>query len=131
MASSGMFRRVVLVRTDVSEELRDFFIRVTRIGGLGTRLGVNSNRRTLRRNTKVQLVTGSVVPSSAILVNLMKEAQSSSETLVLTRATWRPRRHRSLKNSYFHTHPLSSSLPPSLSHLWHNGQLKRFYRIDK
>jgi hypothetical protein len=29
-----------------------------------------------------------VVPSSPILVTLMKEAPSSSETLVLTRATW-------------------------------------------
>jgi hypothetical protein len=33
------------------------------------------------------LVTGSVVPSSSILVTLMKEALSSSETSVLTRAT--------------------------------------------
>jgi hypothetical protein len=31
----------------------------------------------------------SVVPSSPILVALMKEALSSSETSVLTRATWR------------------------------------------
>jgi hypothetical protein len=35
------------------------------------------------------LVTASVVPSSAILVTLMKEALKSSETSVLTRATWR------------------------------------------
>jgi hypothetical protein len=35
------------------------------------------------------LVTASVVPSSPILVSLMKEALSSSETLVLTRATRR------------------------------------------
>jgi hypothetical protein len=35
------------------------------------------------------LVTASVVPSSPILVNLMKEALSSSETSVLTRATRR------------------------------------------
>jgi hypothetical protein len=35
------------------------------------------------------LVTGSVVPSSPILVTLMKEALSSSETSVLTRATRR------------------------------------------
>jgi hypothetical protein len=47
MASSGMLRRVALVRTDVSEELRAFFIRVTRIGELGTTLAVTSNRRTL------------------------------------------------------------------------------------
>jgi hypothetical protein len=35
------------------------------------------------------LVTASVVSSSLILVTLMKEALSSSETSVLTRATWR------------------------------------------
>jgi hypothetical protein len=34
------------------------------------------------------LVTASVVSSSPILVTLMKEALSSSETSVLTRATW-------------------------------------------
>jgi hypothetical protein len=35
------------------------------------------------------LVAASVVPSSPILVALMKEALGSSETSVLTRATWR------------------------------------------
>jgi hypothetical protein len=45
MASSGMLRRVALVRTDVSEELSASFIRVTRIGELGTALAVTSNRR--------------------------------------------------------------------------------------
>jgi hypothetical protein len=44
MASSGMLRRVDLVRTDVSEELSASFIRVTRIGELGT-LAVTSNSR--------------------------------------------------------------------------------------
>jgi hypothetical protein len=44
-----MLRRVALVRTDVSEELSTSFIRVTRIGELGTTLAVTSNRRTLRR----------------------------------------------------------------------------------
>jgi hypothetical protein len=52
MASSGMLRRVALVRTDVSEELNASFIRVTRIGELGTTLAVTSNRRTLLRNSK-------------------------------------------------------------------------------
>jgi hypothetical protein len=47
MASSRMLRRVALVRTDVSEERSASFIRVTRIGELGT-LAVTSNRRTLR-----------------------------------------------------------------------------------
>jgi hypothetical protein len=36
MVSSGVLRRVALVRTDVSDELSAFFIRVTRIGELGT-----------------------------------------------------------------------------------------------
>jgi hypothetical protein len=40
MASSGMLRRVTLVRTDVAEELSAPIIRVTRISELGT-LAVN------------------------------------------------------------------------------------------
>jgi hypothetical protein len=48
MVSSGMLRRVALVRTDVSEELIASFISVTRIGELGTTLAVTSNRRTVR-----------------------------------------------------------------------------------
>jgi hypothetical protein len=48
-----MLRRVVLVKTDVSEELRASFIRVTRIDELGTTLAVTSNRRTLPRNTTI------------------------------------------------------------------------------
>jgi hypothetical protein len=56
MASSGMLRHVALVRTDVSEERSASFIRMTKIGGLGT------------------LAITSVVPSSPMLVTLMKEA---------------------------------------------------------
>jgi hypothetical protein len=55
MPSSGMLRRVALVRTDVSEELSASFFRMTRIGELGTTL-------------------------ASFLVNLMKEALRSSET---------------------------------------------------
>jgi hypothetical protein len=48
MVSSGMLRRVALVRTEVLEELSSSFIRETRIGEMGTTLAVTSNRRTLR-----------------------------------------------------------------------------------
>jgi hypothetical protein len=67
MVSSGMLRRVALVRTDVSEEPHLVFLRSVR------RL----------------LVAACVVPSSPILVTMMKEAPGSSDTSVLTRATRR------------------------------------------
>jgi hypothetical protein len=66
-----MLCRVALVIIDVSEEL-SASIKVTRISELGTTLAVTS-----------------VVPSSPIFVTPMKEALSSSETSVLTRATRR------------------------------------------
>jgi hypothetical protein len=44
MVSSRMLRRVALVRADDSEEPSAFFIRVTRIGEIGTTLAVTSNR---------------------------------------------------------------------------------------
>jgi hypothetical protein len=74
-----MLSRVALVRTVVWEELSASFIRVTRIGELGTTLAVTSS-------VPLLLVMASVVPSSPILVTLMKEALSSSETSVLTKA---------------------------------------------
>jgi hypothetical protein len=43
MVSSEMLCNVALVRSDVSEELSAFFIRVTRIGELGTTLAVTRN----------------------------------------------------------------------------------------
>jgi hypothetical protein len=61
---------VALVRTDVSEEhstVKKYLVFLRRMHRL--------------------LVTASVVPSSPILVSLMKEALCSSETSVLTRAT--------------------------------------------
>jgi hypothetical protein len=69
--SSGMLRRVALVRADVSEEHSSSSLRLTKIGELGTTLAVTSNRRSVR---------------SPILDTLMEEL-SSSETSVLTRAT--------------------------------------------
>jgi hypothetical protein len=43
MVSSGLLRRVAPVRTDVSEEPGASFIRVTKIGELGTTQGATSN----------------------------------------------------------------------------------------
>jgi hypothetical protein len=84
-----MLRRVALVRTYVSEELNASFIRVTRIGEIRTTLAVTSNRRTPRRNissVRRLLVTANIL-ISLILLTRMKEALSSPESSVLTRAT--------------------------------------------
>jgi hypothetical protein len=73
-----MLRGLSLVRTDVSDELSSFFIRVTRVPMI-----------VFLRSVRRLLVTASVVPSLPILVNLMMEALSSFETSVLARATRR------------------------------------------
>jgi hypothetical protein len=80
MSSSGILRRVALVRTDVWEEHTASIIRMTRIGELRTTLVLPSNRSCVLR----LLVTANVVHSSHILVSLMMEAIRSSETSVLT-----------------------------------------------
>jgi hypothetical protein len=80
MVSSGLLRRVALVRTDVSEEPGASFIRVTKVRWL--------------------LVAACVVPSSSIFVALMKEAQGSSETSVLTTAT----RRNNPEDTILHSH---------------------------
>jgi hypothetical protein len=85
MASSGMLRPVALVRTEVSEKLSVSIIRVTRIGELGTTWAQFVFFLSVRRLR----VTANVVPSSPILVTLMKEALGSSETSIFTRTTRR------------------------------------------
>jgi hypothetical protein len=112
MTCSGMLRRVALVRTDVSEEHSASFIRVTRIGELGTTLAVTNNRRTQRRNNilyielycsttissqRALLVTADV-SSSPILDILMIEVLRSSETSPLKGHTayYPKRRHASV-----------------------------------
>jgi hypothetical protein len=49
MVSSGMLRRVPLVRTDISEEPSASFIRATRIGELGTTLAATSNQHAAKK----------------------------------------------------------------------------------
>jgi hypothetical protein len=68
-----MLRRVNIVRTDVSEELSVSIIRVTRIGEIGTTLAVTSSQL-------VSVASYGYVSSSPILITLMIEALSSSET---------------------------------------------------
>jgi hypothetical protein len=80
-----LLRRVALVRTDVSEEPGASFIRVTKIGELGTTQAHLVFLRSVRR----LLVAACVVPSLPILVTLIKEAPGSTETSLLTRATRR------------------------------------------
>jgi hypothetical protein len=79
-----MLRRAALVSTDVSEDLSASYIRLRRIGEVGTKLA-----ELFLRSMRRLLVTANVVPSSPILVALMKVALSSFETTALTRATQR------------------------------------------
>jgi hypothetical protein len=89
-----MLRHVPLVRTDVSEERSASIFRVTRIGELGT-LEVSSNRSTQQSfssnvgsyKSHTANAPDGMFLDHAILVTLMTEALSSSETSVLTRAT--------------------------------------------
>jgi hypothetical protein len=64
MVSSGTLRRVALLRTNVSEDLSAYF----------------KYQAVFLRSVRRLLVPACVVPSSSILVTLMKEALRSSET---------------------------------------------------
>jgi hypothetical protein len=97
MVSAGMLRRVALVRTDVSEELSASFIRVTRIGELGTTLAATSNRRTLRRNTSVLTrATRHNIPEDTILHSHRRGNLKSYTVALLVVVLLATRRHRTV-----------------------------------
>jgi hypothetical protein len=84
MAFSGTLRCMTLVRNGVSKEPSASIIKVTKFGELGTLAPKHTTKCVCRL-----LLTANVVSSSPILVTLMKEKLTSSETSVHTRATRR------------------------------------------
>jgi hypothetical protein len=61
MPSSGILRVVALVRTDISQKFGATIIRMTRIGELGTILGVTGNQKT--KQTLSPLVCKRIIPT--------------------------------------------------------------------
>jgi hypothetical protein len=83
MSSQGIFgEKSVILKNGVFRDVTPFDVCKNRRSA--------GNQRLLHQGDKNRLlVTASVVPSSPNLVTLMKEALSSSDTSVLTRATRR------------------------------------------
>jgi hypothetical protein len=99
MASSEMLRRTALVRTDVSGELRASIIRVTRIGELGTALGVTSNRNkpgalgssemsVLTRATRRNIPEDGILHSTAVKTSNLTRKFLSSLNSLCSKSYW-------------------------------------------
>jgi hypothetical protein len=88
-----MLHHVALVRTDVSEELSASFIRVTRIGELGTTLAVTSNRRTQCPSAARRNIPEDTILHSHRLENvksyIMELCYSTQCSAVYSRRYWR------------------------------------------
>jgi hypothetical protein len=79
MPSSGMLYYVAFIRTDVSNECITSIIKVTRIGVLGKKLAVISNRSTQSTSTKAHRMK--VTDLFANFVMLKKMAPKRREAM--------------------------------------------------
>jgi hypothetical protein len=81
MVSSGLLRRVAIVRSDISEEPGTSFIRVTKIGELGTTQAATSNRRTLQRSISSQHNNGVTTQKTPFFKTLLADFQHQHLTI--------------------------------------------------
>jgi hypothetical protein len=124
MASSGMLRRVVLVKTDVSEECSASIIKVARIGELGTTLAVTSNLL-CPHHLLCQIIFKPVFANCIIFafrdwsqkfaVNLMvfREFHLTSSLQLLHITQGRTSGSTQLKATRYSSHSLRTSIKPS------------------
>jgi hypothetical protein len=77
---------MILVRTNVSDELIEFFNSMARISVVVTMSALIAAKKFLRSGLRL-LVTANVVTNSLIVVTLMIEVICSSDLSVLSRAT--------------------------------------------
>jgi hypothetical protein len=78
-----MLHRVALVRTDVSVELSASFIRVSRIGELGTALAVTNNRCNRRTGYFLGLFQSPQLPQHSLKVLLIQPLLHRNPTCLL------------------------------------------------
>jgi hypothetical protein len=102
MPSSGLWCRVGLARTEVSEESVALIFRVERISKLGT-LAVTTDRLLINAN----------VPSSLITSRLKMKATRSSEKSILTN----PTRATAQKTAIFIVAAVNPQILPSINRL--------------